>query len=58
VRLAIVVPGVNLDEWNNVAVLDEQLPALREEPIIAAVNEVLVVRVRAVVLSGKASKVL
>ena len=51
VRFAIVVPGDDLGEGNRRAVLDEQLPPRREEPVVAAVDPVLVVRVLAVVLS-------
>ena len=52
VRLAVVVPGEDLGERDERAVLDEHLPALREEPVVAAVDEVLVVCVFAVVLSS------
>ena len=52
VRLAVVVPGVDLDEVDRVAVRDERLPALREQPVVAAVDEVLGVGVGAVVLAG------
>ena len=51
VRFAVVVPGDDLSEGNRRAVLDEQLPPRREEPVVAAVDPVLVVRVLAVVLS-------
>ena len=40
-RLAVVVPGGDLDEGHVVAVLEEEVPALGEEPVVAAENEVL-----------------
>ena len=51
VRFAVVVPSDDLGEGNRRAVLDEQLPPRREEPVVAAVDPVLIVRVLSVVLS-------
>lgn len=50
VRLAVVVPRVDLDECDGVAVRDELFEARRDQPVVAAVDEVLVVCARAVVL--------
>ena len=52
VRLAEVVPGDDLREWDGGAILYEHLPALRDEPVVSTVDPVLVVRVRTVVLSS------
>ena len=49
-RLAVVVPGDDLGEGDLRAVFDKKFPALCEEPVVAAVDEVLVVRLRTIVL--------
>ena len=49
-RLAVVIPGDDLCERDLGAVFDKKFPALCEEPVVAAVNEVLVVCLRAVML--------
>ena len=49
-RFAKVVPGVDLDEVDCAPIRDERFPALRQQPVITAVDEVLVVRVRTVML--------
>ena len=51
VRLSKVVPGDDLSERDGAPVLHEHLPPLREEPVVAAVDEVLVECVRTVVLN-------
>ena len=50
VRFAVVVPSDDLGEGNRRAVLDEQLPPRREEPVVAAVDPVLVERIAPVLL--------
>ena len=49
-RFAVVVPGDDLCEGDLGAVFDKKFPALCEKPVVAAVNEVLVVCLRAVML--------
>ena len=49
-RFAVVIPGDDLGERDLGAVFDKKFPALCEEPVVAAVNEVLVVCLRAVML--------
>ena len=41
VRRAVVVPSEDLDERDVVPVLDEKVPALSQQPVVAAVDEVL-----------------
>lgn len=53
VGLAVVVPGDDLGEGDLGAILDEEFPALGEEPVVAAVHEVFVVCLRTVVLKKK-----
>ena len=53
VRLAEVVPSVDLDEVDDAPVRDERFPALCEQPVVTAVDEVLVVRVWTVVLETR-----
>ena len=50
VRLAKVVPGVDLDKVDHAPVCDERFPPLGQQPVVAAVDEVLVVCLRAVML--------
>jgi hypothetical protein len=49
-RLAVVVPGDDLYDIDSGPLRDEEIPALIEQPVIPAVNEVLVVGIGAVVL--------
>ena len=55
VGFAIVVPGINLYEVYLCPVLDQLFPALGEEPVVASVDEVLIIRLRAVVLKVASS---
>lgn len=50
VGLAIVVPCVDFDKVHHGSVPDRAFPALGEEPVVASVDEVLVIRILAVVL--------
>ena len=52
-RLAVVIPGDDLGERDLGAIFDKKFPALCEEPVVAAVNEVLVVCLRAVMLEKR-----
>lgn len=49
-RLAEIIPSYNLRELNGRAILDEKIPALGEQPVVASINPILVVRVHSVVL--------
>lgn len=50
VRLAIVVPCVDLHEVHCTAILNQAFPALREQPVVSSVDEILVVCICAIVL--------
>lgn len=50
VRFAVVIPSIHFDERDRVTMLDEEFPAFGQEPVVASVYEVLVIRVRTVVL--------
>ena len=52
-RFAVVIPGDDLGEGDLGAVFDKKFPALCEEPVVAAVNEVLVVCLRAIMLEKR-----
>ncbi len=44
-RLSIVVPSNDFCEANLVTMLDELLHSSREEPVVGAENEILVIRI-------------
>ena len=50
VRLPEVVPGQDLGERNRRPILHKHLPALRPEPVVTAVDPVLVERIAPVML--------
>jgi hypothetical protein len=49
-RFTVVIPADQLDKGNDVSIFDEEFPAVYQEPIVAAIDEILVVGVSTVVL--------